>query len=126
MNYSYAEMKKMQKEAFERVKEMQRRADLTARQAREEMGTPKTPPKRVPDEPKRMKLPVEFPPPPAAEASAPSGGQQPLPLLGQLAALSDEERENALLLTLLFLLNGEGADKELLLALVYILGGDFR
>ncbi len=117
MNYSYAQMKKMQQEAFERVKEMQRRADLTARQAMQEMNAQKEPPLRIPDEPKRVKMPVEFPEK-EEKISRPAGGDW----LHRLTEMSDDERENALLLTLLSLLGSEGADKELLFALLYILG----
>ena len=117
MNYFYGQRKKLQQEVFGGGRAVECWADLTARQAMQEMNAQKEPPLRIPDEPKRVKMPVEFPEK-EEKISRPAGGDW----LHRLTEMSDDERENALLLTLLSLLGSEGADKELLFALLYILG----
>ena len=124
MDYTYAQMKKMQEQAFERVREMQKRADHAARQAMEEMNPPQAPQPaapqgyiKVPDEPKRYSMPVEFP-----ERNIPS----PQPTNSGVASflpMQPSDQESALLVTLMMLLNAENADKELLFALMYVLNG---
>ncbi|MBR1810400.1 MAG: hypothetical protein IJ766_01960 [Clostridia bacterium] len=93
MNYTYAQMKEMQEQAFERVKEMQKRADITAKQAMQDMSAGTA---RLPAEPDWAR----------------SG-----------AAGTPEEREKALILTLIMLLNAESSNRELELALMYVLNG---
>lgn len=129
MNYTYAQMKQMQEQAFERVREMQKKADRAAKQAMSDIGSPPErdrteppasaqppSPKKVPDEPRHYSLPVEFPDRPAA-------GDHAAPTFTPLSPLLPNDRETALLVTLMMLLNAENADKELIFALMYILNG---
>ena len=128
MNYSYAEMKKMQEQAFERVKEMQRLADLTAKQAMSELAAQPQeaeragePPRRIPDQTRRISMPVEFPDRPQTATPAEDGMHKNI--LRNFFGMNDTDQETALLLSLMMLLNAENADKELLFALMYILNG---
>lgn len=131
MNYTYAQMKEMQQQAFERVREMQKKADLTTQQAMRDMAneaeapasSPQKPPvpqqQKPADRPKHFSMPVEFPnrEPPQREAQ-PNKKASP----GNFLFADAGDNESALLLTLVMLLNAENADKELLFALMYIFG----
>lgn len=137
MNYTYAQMKEMQEQAFERVREMQKRADFTAKQAMRDMGAvpektneekprdssvPSDPvrrPAKVPDEPKRYSMPVEFPD--RTQDVRASDTENRTGFLNKLFDFNSDEKETALLLTLIMILYEENPDKELLFALMYIL-----
>lgn len=137
MDYTYAQMKEMQEQAFERVREMQKRADLAARQAMQDINgknekcdekkdsAPRSfnssPVKRVPDEPKRYSMPVEFPD--RGSLRSVEKKEQNDNFLNKLLNFNENDRESALLVTLMMLLNAENTDRELLFALMYILNG---
>ena len=130
-DYTYQELMAMQEEATQRVREMQRRAQLTAQRAQEELDRKKSesPPISAPQEgPPQAKaaehsahrekretpLPVQEEEPHASQGAVP--GKRPLPL-----GLAEGSSDQSLLLALMLLLNGEGADELLLLALLYIM-----
>ncbi len=124
-NYTPKEMAAMQKDAMERVKEMQRRADESLRRSN--------------PEPKPEPIPPQQPvPPPAAEVQNPPNNQpavtnSPAPAapqspvlsieskLGQICSALGIDRDHMIILGLLLVLWNDGADRKLLLALLYLL-----
>ncbi len=107
------ELYRMQQEAAERVRSMQKRARLYVR------DEPPSPPQEAPA-PREISPPIEAadktapPPPPSAlvKEKKPEGGS----LLGALTG----DRERLLLLMLAVLLVNNDADMELVLALLYL------
>ena len=127
-NYSRDDLKAMQKDAMDRVREMQRRADETLRRSNSAMASSSPAPKPAPPPSPAPKAPAEpspVPPPasPAAPASSgmpaakPSGGR-----LSQILSAAGMDQDRLIILGLLFVLyNDEEADRLLLLALLYLL-----
>lgn len=145
--YSYRDMMRMQEDAVKRVREMQRRARLTAQEAQDDL--------RGESEPSPVKQTASAAPPPvdaarpraihmpvelsgkapelsaakkatttattAATASSPPEQRNALSSLFAGDGLSGDDRDKALILSLCFLLYAEKADEGLLLALLYVL-----
>lgn len=117
----------MQKDAMERVREMQRRADETLRRSNSSLQKPRPP------QPPQPPQPPPGPPPPALQQPPPAQGPFPPPVPGsgtvpvegkveQLLQALGIDRDRLLILGLLFLLYNEGnSDYSLLLALLYLL-----
>jgi len=127
-NYTANEMQEMQRQAVERVREMQKRSQLprknadesdperevrgerqnrqTGGEAREtargESG------KKAPDTPKHIQMPVNL------SSLRPKEGEK-----GEFSLQMDADK--ALILALILLLSNEGADTGLILALLYIM-----
>ncbi len=109
--YSGDELASMQKDAMERVREMQRRADETLRRSNASLNPPPPPP-------------VQDPPPCPPEVSP----QNPLPMhsapsagkLGNILSAAGIDQDRIVILALLLILYNDGADQLLLLALLYL------
>lgn len=115
--YSAAEISSMQKEAEERVREMQRKA-----RRRLEQSNPSPPPhppcpNRALRFPKRTLFSPETPP---ETQKSPRPEPDRSPLQGILDRL-DLDGETVLLLLLLLLLINDGGDQSLILALAYLI-----
>lgn len=130
--YSYPEMQKMQEDAKRRVMEMKKRAKLCAESFSGE--TEKSAPAALPDEPKAVRLPVEFDRTQSVHGKARedkpfSREKEPaqnktvfLSAPGNLFGnMSPDEVERMFILSLCLLLSNEHADDELLLSLMYML-----
>lgn len=137
-NYSQNEIQEMQKQAVERVREMQRRSQMTRHAANNDItgageqtgdrsrSEPENknsrPEKRenearqkIPDIPKHVSLPVNLPEKGKINREQKGGG------LSSLLSSLKIDNDTALILSLILLLSGEGADTELILALLYIM-----
>ncbi|NMP37350.1 MAG: hypothetical protein GX051_04395 [Clostridiales bacterium] len=118
-DYSYNELMAMQEQALERVREMQRRADIAARDAQENLSADKrsepppiSPPLPVPKiekTAKRKPYPVDY-------------LHEPHPEKENAPSVSGADADKALILALILFLSQEGADKMLIAALMYIMG----
>ncbi len=125
-NYTPKEMAAMQKDAMERVKEMQRRADESLRRSNQD-------PKPESPSPQPIQLPVpevQNPPynqpavnnSPAPAATPPQSAVFSIESkLGQICSALGMERDHMMILGLLLVLWNDGADRKLLLALLYLL-----
>lgn len=143
-NYTKSEMQEMQKQAIQRVQEMQRRAEQTRQHASKELSSDdqqkkpaavnkppaeadgNKPSIKVPDSPKRISLPVEFPENRgrakynvAQEPEAANLKSTKIQEKKGLLEIIDQDK--ALILALILLLSSEGADLQLILALLYII-----
>lgn len=108
--YSSEELASMQKDAMERVREMQRRADESLRRSNASLSPPPPPPPEAPPLPLPPEIPKPSPPPPP-----PTSGK-----LGNLLSAAGMDQDRILLLALLLILYNDGADHLLLLALLYL------
>ena len=104
-HYNGDQLAAMQKDAMDRVREMQRRADETLRRSNADFSPP------MPEEP-------PLPPPPLSVPSAPC--KEPMGKLEQLLSTAGIDRDRMVILALLLLLYNDGADQLLLLALLYL------
>ena len=123
--YSQDDLAAMQKDAMERVREMQRRADETLRRSNSSLQKPRPPqppqpnqsPPAAPQDPQQQLAPGPLPP-----AAPPSGTVPVEGKVEQLLQTLGIDRDRLLILGLLFLLYNEGnSDYSLLLALLYLL-----
>ena len=110
--YSSNELASMQKDAMERVREMQRRADETLRRSNASlMPPPKT------EAPKPAPLPL-------TETPKPSPPSSPLPntngKIGTVLSAAGIDQDRMIILALLLILYNDGADNLILLALLYL------
>ncbi len=113
-NYSRDDLAAMQKDAMERVREMQRRADETLRRSNQSMPpAPPVPPAPPPPEPQQ---PKQAPPQQKTELSAQSVNK-----LGNILSAAGMDSDRLIILGLLLILWNDGADHLLLLALLYLL-----
>ena len=106
-HYNGDQLAAMQKDAMDRVREMQRRADETLRRSNADFSPP------IPEEP-----PLPPPPPPLSVPSAPC--KESMGKLEQLLSIAGIDRDRMVILALLLLLYNDGADQLLLLALLYL------
>lgn len=110
--YSGDELASMQKDAMERVREMQRRADETLRRSNASL----VPPPAQPVQEIPPSCPPEAPPPiPQPTISAPPAGK-----LGNILSAAGIDQDRIVILALLLILYNDGADQLLLLALLYL------
>lgn len=109
-HYNGDQLAAMQKDAMDRVREMQRRADETLRRSNADFSPP------MPEEPPLPPPPA--PPPPPPSQSMPH--QEPMGKLEQLLSIAGIDRDRMVILSLLLLLYNDGADQLLLLALLYL------
>lgn len=115
--YSYNDFAKMQQQAIDRVREMQKKAmpnkplqngeNSIFSSADEKPKTKSTPPEKI-------NIPKESP-------KKPANPQQKSNSSNPLSFLSSMDSDMSLILPLLLLLGKEGADSILLLALLYII-----
>ena len=110
-HYNGDQLAAMQKDAMDRVREMQRRADETLRRSNADFSPP------MPEEPP-LPPPSAPPPPPLSVPSAPC--KEPMGKLEQLLSTAGIDRDRIVILALLLLLYNDGADQLLLLALLYL------
>lgn len=108
--YSGEELASMQKDAMERVREMQRRADETLRRSNADFAPP--PPRAEPK---------QDPPPPPPDLPQ----ESPAPVstvgkLGNILSMAGIDQDRIIILALLLILYNDGADQLLLLALLYL------
>jgi len=113
-DYTEQELQRMQEEAIQRVRQMQQRAEQTARQ---QGWTGSALPPAPPTQTESAPPPVPPTPPAAFPFAELFRGQTSSPL-GGLMQWAGGER--GILLALLAVLMGEGADPALLLALFYL------
>lgn len=119
--YSPEELAAMQKDAMERVREMQRRADETLRRSNASLPQqepPMNPPIPPPPEAPRAPQAAQHPPAPLSSPSLDqqtSGGK-----LSQILSAAGMDQDRMIILGLLLLLYNDGADHLLLLALLYL------
>lgn len=130
-DYTYAEIMKMQNEAVRRVEEMQKRAQAAVGSGKNEENKEKAPEKA---EPKRVPMPPGWLDSLKEYAEKENGDQrvQKEPLksgafdglsqrLGRAIGALNIDSDAALILSLVLLLSEEGCDEALLLSLLYIL-----
>lgn len=110
-HYNGDQLAAMQKDAMDRVREMQRRADETLRRSNADFSPP------MPEEPP-LPPPSAPPPPPLSVTSAPC--KESMGKLEQLLSTAGIDRDRMVILALLLLLYNDGADQLLLLALLYL------
>lgn len=140
--YSPQELQRMQQEAVERVRQMQRRSEQAIRHSPRapsffvQDSPPKEFPKEMPQEAPQQPAPQPEPQPQPAAPQQPSQNQEqpshagqalPLSALGQggfsLEQVLDSlhlDHDRLLILAMFFLLAGEKADSSLMLALLYL------
>lgn len=111
-DFSPGQLRQMEQEAIERLKEMKQRAKKTAEQQGWTGSLPTQAEQPQPQTHQALPPPVQ--PPPAKETVQGQGGS---PLAGLMQRLGGER---GVLLALLALLMGEGADPSLLLALFWL------
>lgn len=115
--YSPEELSAMQKDAMDRVREMQRRADETLRRSNAALPMQEAPqatrPTSAPSE--LVSNPQTQQQPPAPLSAQASGGK-----LSQILSAAGMDQDRIILLGLLLLLYNDGADQLLLLALLYL------
>lgn len=118
-DYTEQELHRMQEDAIRRVREMQQRAERTARAQGWTGSAPQPPPQNQPPQPAQSA-------PPSPDVAQPDAefplaelfrGQTSSPLSGLMQWAGGER---GILLALLAVLMGEGADPALLLALFYL------
>ncbi len=107
--YSSEELASMQKDAMERVREMQRRADETLRRSNAGLSS----------------FTAEIPTLPAPAPSVPPPPEAPKPIvptgkLGNVLSAAGIDQDRMIILALLLILYNDGADNLLLLALLYL------
>lgn len=107
--YSSEELASMQKDAMERVREMQRRADETLRRSNAGLSS----------------FTAEIPTPSAPAPPAPPSPESPKPIvpagkLGNVLSAVGIDQDRMIILALLLILYNDGADNLLLLALLYL------
>lgn len=131
-DYTYAEIMKMQNEAVRRVEEMQKRAQAAVgsekNEENKEKAPEKTEPKRVPMPPGWLDSLKEYA---EKENGGPRAQKEPLKSGGAFDGFSQRlgraigslniDSDAALILSLVLLLSEEGCDEALLLSLLYIL-----
>ena len=114
-NYSREDLAAMQKDAMERVREMQRRADETLRRSNQSMPQPSTPPpvqkEENPSPPPPPPKPLPQPPPAISNNSK----------LSNILSIAGMDSDRLIILGLLLILWNDNADHLLLLALLYLL-----
>lgn len=143
--YSPQELQRMQQEAVERVRQMQRRSEQAIRHSPRAPSffVQDSPPKEFPQEQQQNLSPHELPPQPVPspapkpeprpqqqnpqEQPSPAGQALPLSTLGRggfsLEQVLDSlhlDHDRLLILAVFFLLAGEKADSSLMLALLYL------
>ena len=111
-HYSGEQLASMQKDAMDRVREMQRRADETLRRSNADFAPPPAEMKAPPAEP------VPIPPTPKPQVPVPC--PEPIGKLENLLSVAGIDRDRIVILALLLILYNEGADQLLLLALLYL------
>lgn len=130
-DYTYAEIMKMQNEAVRRVEEMQKRAQAAVGNEKSEENKEKAPkktePKRVPMPPGWLDSLKEY----ADKEKSGNTAREPLKIGGAFDGFSQKlgraigslniDSDAALILSLVLLLSEEGCDEALLLSLLYIL-----
>ena len=116
-NYSRDELATMQKDAMERVREMQRRADETLRRSNQAMP-PAAPPVQPPPEPSQEPPKPKPPPLPPPSVELPTASTNKL---GNILSAAGMDSDRLIILGLLLILWNDGADQLLLLALLYLL-----
>ncbi len=120
-NYSSKEMAAMQKDAMERVREMQRRADESLRRSN---PPPSSPPPSPPAPAPMVENPTYPEPLPQLLSPEPSLNLPNLlsnGKLGNILSAAGIDQDRLILLGLLLVLWNDSADRKLLLALVYLL-----
>ena len=126
-NYTANEMQELQRQAIERVRDMQKRSQIPGRNAanepepqnpRQERGGPNNRSSRQSRPGEAEKKPAEIPERTHAPESLP--GRNPNDA-DKFNFLPHMDSDKALLLALVLLLSNEGADTELILALLYIM-----
>lgn len=114
-NYSREDLAVMQKDAMERVREMQRRADETLRRSNQSMPQPSPPPpvqkEENPSPPPPPPKPLPQPPPAISNNSK----------LSNILSIAGMDSDRLIILGLLLILWNDNADHLLLLALLYLL-----
>lgn len=114
-NYSREDLAAMQKDAMERVREMQRRADETLRRSNQSMPQPSPPPpvqkEENPSPPPPPPKPLPQPPPAISNNSK----------LSNILSIAGMDSDRLIILGLLLILWNDNADHLLLLALLYLL-----
>ena len=114
--YSPEELSAMQKDAMDRVREMQRRADETLRRSNAALPpqeAPQSTPLPAQPEPPHSPQPQQHPPAPPLPQT--TGGK-----LSQILSVAGMDQDRLIILGLLLLLYNDGADQLLLLALLYL------
>lgn len=112
-NYSREDLAAMQKDAMERVREMQRRADETLRRSNQSMPQPSPPPPVQKEENPSPPPPKPLPQPPPAISNNSK--------LSNILSAAGMDSDRLIILGLLLILWNDNADHLLLLALLYLL-----
>lgn len=108
--YSGEELASMQKDAMERVREMQRRADETLRRSNADFAPP----------PPKAEVKQEPSPPPPLPPREPPAPVSNTGKLGNILSAAGIDQDRIIILALLLVLYNDGADQLLLLALLYL------
>ena len=114
-NYSREDLAAMQKDAMERVREMQRRADETLRRSNQSMPQPSP----LPPVQKEESSPP--PPPPPKPLPQPPPAISSNSKLSNILSAAGMDSDRLIILGLLLILWNDNADHLLLLALLYLL-----
>ena len=114
-NYSRDDLAAMQKDAMERVREMQRRADETLRRSNQAMPQPSPPP------PMQKEENPSPPPPPPKPLPQPPPAISNNSKLSNILSIAGMDSDRLIILGLLLILWNDNADHLLLLALLYLL-----
>lgn len=114
-NYSREDLAAMQKDAMERVREMQRRADETLRRSNQSMPQPSPLP------PMQKEENLSPPPPPPKPLPQPPPAISNNSKLSNILSIAGMDSDRLIILGLLLILWNDNADHLLLLALLYLL-----
>ncbi|MBP1581964.1 MAG: hypothetical protein J6A26_06175 [Oscillospiraceae bacterium] len=115
-HYSREDLSAMQKDAMERVREMQRRADENLRRSNAALPPQSQQEDLPPPQPETPAAQAAAPPPAPVAPPPPSGNR-----LSQILSVVGVDQDRAIILGLLLILYNDRADPLLLLALLYLL-----